>query len=290
MNSPSPLDRTTLVMLALICTPFFLLVHAADGRGSVVAFQQDSAKKRPRSLLPGESQEAQEETDNEEPPNPRVDRIVEKLDQLFNADSKSLDSSGKLELTYEFSKKEEAAAQDWRPEVSGGNQSKNGLRWTVRREDIWHTKGLKISNQGYFLHKAKIQPPLEIEVTIYIENQFAPKNLIAVAWVDRKGKGVGSVYGHQTCRVSKMRGVKRTPGKLPSLDSKRRYTFTVRVEDGMFHAKTRASKLPPQKLPKKMKSGRAALIWGGTVAAVVEKVTIRGKLDLEWAEKELELD
>ena len=166
------------------------------------------------------------------------------------------------------------------------------VRWTIPREDTYETRGLKLADRkgqtGVYFHKVRLLPPLEVHIEVRCTNQYNPKNCVAVCWLDKKGRGVGGVYGRQLTTLKKFQVLGPKPATMAAINAQSDHKFTLKISADSYETSASGKIVGPAPLGKTA-DGHVALVWNGNVNVVVTKLTIKGKLDEDWAAEELGL-
>ena len=266
----------------------------ADTAAPLVSEEELAAiRKREKEKGRRPSDDDESEADEVEPPETdewatelgqRLKPISDRLSDLFSATESSLSADGTIQLTYEFTSKDLALADDWLPKVKEVPDTRDKIRWSVDWEE---RNGLKLANDGVFLMEAPVLGDVEFEAEIYVGNPYNQRNLFALCWADKKGKGAAGIYGRQVATLKKFRPGKRKPSKPKPVLSDKDYTYKLMIVEGEFRTALGNKKSDTIKLPKKLESGHCGFVWSGSIAVIVQRVKVKAKLDIEWAEKQL---
>lgn len=218
----------------------------------------------------------------------RITRISDRLSELFTGKA-TLDEDGMLSVHCDFSRKSMDDVGDWSPTVDETPSLEKNVRWTVQREDEWNVAGIKISDDGWFVHNARLKPPIEMNVNVYIQNMFHPTNFFAACWVtSEKGRGVAGAYGKQLSLLQGFKPQKRQPPELDPIAATRAYQFKLNVSPGSYTTSIGRKEQNPLELPADLTSAQCALVWQSKISVIVSSVSFSGLLDLDWAEKQLD--
>lgn len=227
----------------------------------------------------------------EHSPNPdddRITKIAARIQELFPSRKATLDSNGILSVTYNLSNKDIYDGLDWGPDIERAKPGEP-VRWTVRREDDRFKPGVRIADRGLWTHKAKLQAPIKFDAEYYCQNHFSASNLVALAWINEKGNGAGTNYGYQTGYVKKGR-VGKLKGRVQEISATTVVKIGLDITEDEFLGRHGRSQTATRALKEKgMTSGFLAISWANRIVGTLMKVTISGKLDLDWAEEELGL-
>ncbi|MEM7165926.1 MAG: hypothetical protein AAF581_10700 [Planctomycetota bacterium] len=236
-----------------------------------------------------ESEAGSDDEDDEEfvadepaPVDPRIVAIREKLHELLPAGRATLQDNGTLVVTYDLGTKDPRNGDDWLPEIEGASLNEN-IRWSHPREE----DGVRVSNKGYYRNRARLMPPIKFDVTFHNMTSFSPKNVMALAWVNDRGVGVATNMGQQTGYVKAGR-VGSLKGRLFPYAARMNYKLTLEVGENEFegvHSRRRTKGRPRKK---GQENGVCTLFWHPQVMGVLTEMRIEGKLDLDWAESQLQ--
>jgi len=213
---------------------------------------------------------------------------------LFQATSESISPQGVLKLTYNFSSNNEVLGEDWMP-IPTNQYGRIGqpVRWTRGSESgvVGVTGGIFFADKGQWFHRAVWQPQVKLDTTYYSFCGGSNGDLFAAVYGWTKGlrRRVGSNLGAQLVKIS---GVKASGGlgKAPVIIFKQPVPFGFDLKDGTFHAQhggRTTQQSDSSKFVKKLDSGQVGFVWSGNVRGCIGKLTLRGKIDLDWAAKSI---
>ncbi len=209
---------------------------------------------------------------------------------LFEATSEKLDATGRIELVYDFEQNDKNLSEDWVPKMNAKNPA---LRWA--KGDDGAAEGLRggilIADTGQWFHKAVLAQDVKFDVHFMSFCGGANKDLVAATYAWSKlSKRIGSNLGTQCIALSGTKAAAATGGPAPTITYEEKVNFGLELKDGEFSwllsGSSRGS-TDSKKLLNKLDSGQVGLVWSGRISAAIPKVTISGKLDLEWAGKEV---
>jgi hypothetical protein len=213
---------------------------------------------------------------------------------LFQATSESISPQGVLKLTYNFSANNEVLGEDWMP-IPTNQYGRIGqpVRWIRGGESgvVGLTGGIFFADKGQWFHRAVWQPQVKLETTYYSFCGGSNGDLFAAVYGWTKGlrRRVGSNLGTQLVKIS---GIKASGGlgKAPEIIFKQPVPFGFDLKDGTFHAQhggRTTQQSDSSKFVKKLDSGQVGFVWSGNVRGCIAKLTLRGKIDLDWAAKSI---
>ncbi|MEM7167965.1 MAG: hypothetical protein AAF581_21105 [Planctomycetota bacterium] len=219
----------------------------------------------------------------------RISFLRPKLIELCPSRKYTLDDRGLFSISYDFEEKRYTDGEDWTPALASGKQShQSPIRWTLYQEEVVvdGMTGVRISDRGVWRHNVKLLAPIHVDVVYYPMNQFNKQNQFHVAWVTEAGKGVGANMGLVSGTFSG--GVFGKPsGVLEPISGFSSYQIGLTVTKSGYQGRFRRKTTPLRKLPRKFDSGFVAFVFRNDVAGTIQSVSIRGMLDLDWAEEEL---
>ena len=224
-------------------------------------------------------------------------RRREAIAGLFSATSVEWNSeTGEIVLTYKFQDADHGMALDWFPSIE---KFKKRVKWSRGWEGgtrSYYGDTIVVAEYGTWLHKAE-WTNVEMDIEVHLLTEIMKKgDLLAAVYAWNKGnKMVGSNIGEQLVRLSG--GQRHTgnpmPRAFPLMHADERRTFGFKLKDGVLAAtqggREGVSTRENPKFLKKLKPGHAGFSWKGTYmkAAVIQTV-IKGTLDPEWVEKQLD--
>ncbi len=232
------------------------------------------------------------------PPKPAPFKLNEeersRILDLFQASNEAITPHGELTLTYDFASKEETLGEDWAPiPTNPFGKIGKAVRWTRGGEAgvVGVKGGIYLADKGQWFHRGVWQPQVKMSADYYsfcggsVGDMFCS----VFAWTKGLRRRVGSNLGSQMMRIS---GVKPAGGigKAPEIIFREPIHFGFDLRDGNFAAQRSGRTLQQSsssKFLKKLDSGQVGFVWNGNIRGCVPKVTISGKLDLEWAAKSI---
>ena len=220
----------------------------------------------------------------------------EGIRKLFYATKVEFDKEGKIILTYDFQKREQAIAEDFRPTIESVAKR---MRWSRGWEGTyyeWYKSGVVINKIGKWIHKAVWQD-VDMEFEYGMLSEIMKKgDIVAAVYAWDKGKHmVGSNRGHQCIYLnSSLKHVKSPLPKTfpPLMKNTQKLTFGLRMKQGVLTAtKMGRDVVDTSSKPnylKKLKPGHVGIAWNGQwVKGIILNIKISGVLDEEWLTKEL---
>lgn len=216
----------------------------------------------------------------------RITRLSDQLRRLLPSGKAALDEHGVITLQYDFTSRDDVSALDWTPNIEGARPG-SPVRWVVPGERSDRVQdGVKIADVGIWRHTAFLLPPLDVEVHYVSETSFDPVGIIALAWIDEKGNGIATNLGQQTALVRRGQlGARQGP--LNAISALNLSIMRLAVTPDHFTG-TGHGRPTPARSWKNIEHGQFAIIWSSKrQAGVIEKLTITGRLDLDWAEERL---
>ena len=213
---------------------------------------------------------------------------------LFQATDESISPDGVLNLTYNFSSKNESLGEDWMP-IPTNQYGRIGqpVRWLRGSEGgaVGVSAGIFFAAQGQWFHRAVWQPHVKLETTYHSFCGGSNGDMFAAVFGWTKGlrRRVGSNLGEQLVKIS---GVKASGGlgKAPIIIFKQPVPFGFDLKNGTFHAQhggRTTQQSDSSKFVKKLDSGQVGFVWSGNVRGCIGNLTLRGKIDLDWAAKSI---
>ncbi|MGE4618689.1 MAG: hypothetical protein AAEJ04_02655 [Planctomycetota bacterium] len=237
-----------------------------------------------------------EKPDDAEEPKPFVLEETERsrILDLFQATSEKISPEGILELTYNFSSDEEVLGEDWMP-IPTNQYGRIGqpVRWLRGSEGgtVGVSKGIFFADKGQWFHRAVWQPHVKLETTYHSFCGGSNGDMFAAVFGWTKGlrRRVGSNLGAQLVKIS---GFKASGGigKAPRIIFREPIPFGFEIKDGTFHAHKNGrtvEQTSSSKFVKKLDSGQVGFVWSGNVRGCIGNLTLRGKIDLDWAAKSI---
>lgn len=219
----------------------------------------------------------------------RIGFIRPKLKEFCPSGRAELDNNGMFSVSYDFELKNYEDGEDWGPAIASGRQSHQAaIRWTLLQEEVVvdGMTGVRISDKGVWRHNVKLMPPLKVDVRYYPMNQFNKANQFHVAWVTEKGLGVGVNMG-QVTGLFKRGNFTKPSGPLEAIPGFTSYKMGLSVTSNGFLGSFKRKSCSMRPLPAKMTSGFASFVFRNDIAGTIQSVSIRGRLDLDWAEEQL---
>lgn len=213
---------------------------------------------------------------------------------LFQATDESISPDGVLKLTYNFSSKNESLGEDWMP-IPTNQYGRIGqpVRWIRGGEGgaVGVSAGIFFADKGQWFHRALWQPQVKLETTYHSFCGGSNGDMFAAVYGWTKGlrRRVGSNLGAQLVKIS---GFKASGGlgRAPVIIFKQPVPFGFDLKDGTFHAQhggRTTQQSDSSKFVKKLDSGQVGFVWSGNVRGCIGNLTLRGKIDLDWAAKSI---
>lgn len=264
------------------------VADAAIARGSARADESDATSDEV-AAGPGDSEDdvaddddtLDEDDEPDVPVDPRIVNIRDRLVELLPSGKATLSDDGILTATYELHDGDRRSGYDWVPDIEGA-QFSDKTRWSTPRE----ATGVRVSENGFWRHRARLVSGVKFQVRYQSLSGYRPQNMFALVWMSDRGLGVATNMGQQTGYVN--------TGRVTSLKGRLRPhsagdPHELMLEVGETHFKGRFGTARTQERPNKkgQKNGFCGVIWKPQIKAVLLHVHVEGKLDLDWAEKEL---
>lgn len=268
------------------------------GSGREVAARPEKSSGKTREASVGKRERDRDrkpDTPREEPRKEgrsATDEIAafrDKLDHVCPSGKATLSPTGLFVVEYNFMQKNTMDGEDWSPAVNDPSPDfRDRIRWTLRQEEVvvGGMVGVRVSDRGVWRHNVKLKAPISLDLRYFPTNQYRASNILALAWFDEKGKGVATNMGLQTGLVKggRFTGAKGSLFEISCLQS---YRIRLNVTESSFSGNHDRSPTPSRKVPKKMTSGFAGILFANEIAGTLQSIRISGKLDLEWARKNL---
>ena len=218
----------------------------------------------------------------------------EQVLDLFNASTEELSAAGVLQISYDFTKDDEALGDDWIPApTSVFGKVGQSVRWSRAAEASRAGFGNAIyfADKGQWFHQAVFEPNvrLEMEARSLVGGQRRDFFCAVFAWSKKLSRRVGSNLGTQLMRIS---GVKAAGavGPAPAIIFKEPHKFGYEIKDGAYKVLSSGRTVTETKSSKFLKSlgsGQVGCVWNGKISMCVGSISIRGKLDLDWVGRKI---
>lgn len=224
--------------------------------------------------------------------------VQENLESFLHPTSIKWLPDGRVNLVFDFQKKEPEHETIFTQKISSETQSK--FRWTVRWEDgwtgtdtsksddvRWYDGGLRMGMDGRVLLNCWFTDDVEALVYYAQYVSFNPKHFFALAFSPDGNKMIGGNYGTQAISMAGGR-IEKRKGTVEQVANNQGFKMLLKVKDGTFevHRDGRLKeKLDYSK--KAYASGRLGFSWGGGVAIICPKIEITGRIDSKKMAQEL---
>jgi hypothetical protein len=206
---------------------------------------------------------------------------------------------GKVRLVFNFGQQKEEHQKIFTPNISEKAQS--SFRWALDGEyvmDSWGrlsddeldfgtSEGIRLGNSGMALLNLWFKGDVSVEMAYVQCVTCSPKQIIALAFTNAKGRSIASNFGSQCALFSRGRLVKKT-GMYESVPNEKETRMKLALEGEKFVAyreNKRRCEAPFK--PKDFESGKVGMIWAGGIAGFVHRLEVVGTIDYETSAKEM---
>ncbi|OUU19877.1 MAG: hypothetical protein CBC13_11845 [Planctomycetia bacterium TMED53] len=218
----------------------------------------------------------------------------EQILDLFNASTEKVSPAGVLEVSYDFTKDDEALGDDWLPvPTSVFGKVGQSVRWSRAREASRAGFGNAIyfADKGQWFHQAVFEPDvrLDMEARSLVGGQRKDFFCAVFAWSKKLSRRVGSNLGSQLMRISGIKAAGAV-GPAPAIVFQEPHHFGYQIKNGTFEVLSSGRAVTETKSSKFLKnldSGQVGCVWSGKISMCVGSISIRGKLDLDWVGRKI---